>query len=446
MSRGSDPLLGWRWRQPACVGVAGQSASVGVADMPTRVFSSKPLGEPLRGNTELERRSLARQLHFDCFSGISGDMALGALLDLGVPEEVIQETLGSLGLEGKLVVEKTRKAGFAVTRITVDTPHQHAHRHLSHILKILDQGKMTDGARTLAKRMFEKLGEAEAASHGIPVQKVHFHEVGAVDSIFDFVGVAVAIDWLKPEKVTSRPVPTGSGWVKCDHGNLPVPAPAVARLLSGIPLASSPIQSELTTPTGAAIIATLVQEFVEFPACTIEKVGVGAGTKDFEEQPNILRIVLGETQASANTDRVWQLETNLDDTTPETIGYCFDRLFEEGALDVFSSAIQMKKNRPGTLLTVLCRDADVSAMERILFQETGTFGIRKFAVERAKLEREARSASSPWGPIRGKLGWNNEVRVFTPEYEDCARVAREHGVPLQKVYREVIRGFADDGA
>lgn len=389
---------------------------------------------------------MARQLHFDCFSGISGDMALGALLDLGVPEGVVQEVLATLGLEGRLVVEKTRKAGFAATRVTVETPQQHAHRHLSHILKILDQGTMTEGARSLAKEMFEKLGEAEAASHGIPIQKVHFHEVGAVDSIFDFVGVAVAIDWLKPDKVTCRPVPTGNGWVQCDHGNLPVPAPAVARLLAGIPLASSPISSELTTPTGAAIVATLAREFIEFPSCTIEAVGVGAGTRDFAEQPNVLRVILGVTEPSAVEDRVWQLETNLDDATAETVGYCLERLFEAGALDVFASAIQMKKNRPGVMLTVLCQESEVPTMERIVFRETGTFGIRKFPVQRSKLSRESRAVDSPWGPVQGKLGWNQEVRIFTPEYEDCARIAREHGVALRQVYREVLRGFADDGA
>jgi uncharacterized protein (TIGR00299 family) protein len=374
-------------------------------------------------------------------------MMLAALLDLGVPEETIQKTLGSLGLEGKLVVSKVRKSGFAATRIVVETDHTHAHRHLSHIVRILDQGTMTEGARRLANRMFEKLAEAEAASHGIPIERVHFHEVGAVDSIFDFVGVAVGLDWLGVERFTCRPVPTGQGFVRCEHGTLPIPAPAVARLLTGIPLAECSIQAELTTPTGAAVVATLAESFGDLPSMTIEKIGIGAGTRDFAEQPNILRLILGKSHrdvaSSETTDTIWQLETNLDDTTAEIIGYCTDRLFDAGALDVYTTPIQMKKNRPATLLAVLCSAELVPQVEQILFRETGTFGIRKHAVTRAKLNREARDVTTPWGMVRGKLGWNEKVRVFTPEYDDCARIAREQNVSLQTVYQAVRRGFEE---
>lgn len=389
---------------------------------------------------------MTRQLHIDCFSGISGDMALAALLDLGVPEEVVQGAVGSLGLDGKLVVSKVRKNGFAATRIEVQTPPQHAHRHLSHIVKLIDQGQLTDGARALAKRMFQLLGEAEAASHGIPIEKVHFHEVGAVDSIFDFVGVAAALDWLKPQRVTCRRVPTGHGFVDCDHGRLPIPAPAVARLLTGIPLAPSPIESELTTPTGAAIIAAMAEEFVDSPAFAIEKIGVGAGTRDFQEQPNILRIILGTVGAvtGAALDTVWQVETNLDDTSGEIVGYCAERLFEAGAVDVFSVPIQMKKNRPGVILSALCPASALPAVERVLFRETGTFGVRKHPVERAKLERAAHIVETRWGPLKGKVGTGLDIALFTPEYEDCARVARERGVPLRAVYEEAARRFAEE--
>lgn len=389
---------------------------------------------------------MARVLHFDCFSGASGDMTLAALLDLGVPEELIQSALVSLDLGGKLVVEKTRKAGFAATRIKVEAPPQDKHRHLKHIIEIVDRGKLTDGARSLAKRMFARLGEAEAASHGIPVEKVHFHEVGAVDSIYDFVGIAVGLDWLGVDHYSSRAVPTGRGFVDCEHGRLPVPAPAVARLLAGIPLASTTIESELTTPTGAAVIATLVREFTDSPAMTIEKIGVGAGTRELAEQPNILRLFLGETASTGSTrgsDLVWQLETNLDDATAEQIGYCRERLLEAGALDVYAIPIQMKKGRPGSLLAVLCDDAILAAAEEILFRETGTFGVRRHRVARSKLERKSLDVTTPWGAVRGKLGWNERIRVFSPEYEDCARLARERDVPLPDVYRAAVRAFED---
>lgn len=387
---------------------------------------------------------MVRHLHFDCFSGISGDMTLAALLDLGVPEGVVQDGLRSLGLEGELVVSKVRKSGFAATRVVVETPDERAHRHLSHILRILDRGKLTVGAKELATRMFQMLGEAEAASHGIPIEKVHFHEVGAVDSIFDFVGVAVALDWLSAESYSSRPVPTGHGFVNCEHGTLPIPAPAVARLLTGIPLAKSPIASELTTPTGAAVLASLPCSFDDMPALTIEAIGVGAGTRDFAEQPNILRIILGTVNplpAESSSDTVWLLETNLDDTTPEVIGFCMERLFEAGALDVYATSIQMKKNRPGTLLSVLCPREIVPRAEEILFRETRTFGIRRHALTRTKLERDVCAVPTPWGEVRGKLGWNSSVRFFTPEYEDCAAIARSHGVSLEEVYRQARRGY-----
>jgi len=372
-------------------------------------------------------------------------MMLGALLDVGVPEAVVQESLQSLELPGRLIVERVRKAGFAAIKIHVDTPHEHAHRHLSDIRRILDRGRLTPGTRQIADKMFARLGQAEAESHGIPIERVHFHEVGAVDSIFDFVGIAAAIDWLKPSWISSTPVPTGQGWVNCEHGKMPVPAPAVARLLTGVPLAHCPIDFELTTPTGAAVIATLVNEFTRQPKLVIEKVGTGAGTRDLVEQPNVLRLMLGSTTEKHSPDEscdvVWQLETNIDDVPAEIIGYVTERLFDTGALDVYLTPIQMKKNRPAVLLAVLCEDEVRGAIEKAIFEETGTLGIRRRQMERTKLERQAVQVQTPWGPVAGKVAWNDEMKVFTPEFEDCARVARQENVPLRTIFDAARRAF-----
>lgn len=390
---------------------------------------------------------MGKHLHFDCFSGISGDMTLAALLDAGVPRDVIENALESLGLGGKLVVETVRKAGFAATHVRVEAPHEHAHRHLSDIYRILDAGNLTPGADERARRMFRRLAEAEAASHGISVEKVHFHEVGAIDSIFDFVGVAVGLDWLAPDRISARPVPTGTGFVDCEHGRLPVPAPAVARLLIGVPLAVTNIDGELTTPTGAAILSCFVDEYTLLAPSRLSAIGVGAGSKDLEEQANILRILIGSTESStesftdSETDQVWLVETNLDDVAPEIIGYCCERLFEVGALDAYATPIQMKKNRPAVLLAALCGDADLAAVERTILRETGAFGLRKRLVLRTKLRRRSAEVETPWGTVRGKIGWNAETKIFTPEFEDCARLAREKDVPLREVYQEAERRF-----
>jgi uncharacterized protein (TIGR00299 family) protein len=388
---------------------------------------------------------VTRTLHIDCFSGISGDMMLGALLDVGVPEVIVQESLQSLELPGRLVVERVRKSGFAAVKIHVETPHEHPHRHLSDIRRILDRGRLTPGARQIADKMFVRLGQAEAESHGIPIERVHFHEVGAVDSIFDFVGIATAIDWLKPTWISSTPVPTGQGWVNCEHGKLPIPAPAVARLLAGVPLANCPIDAELTTPTGAAVIATLVNEFTRQPKLVIEKVGTGAGTRDLVEQPNVLRLMLGSTTEKHSPDEscdvIWQLETNIDDVPAEIIGYVTERLFDIGALDVYLTPIQMKKNRPAVLLAVLCEDEARAAIEKMIFEETGTLGIRRRQMERTKLERQAVQVQTAWGPVAGKVAWNDEMKVFTPEFEDCARVARQENVPLRTIFEAARRAF-----
>jgi uncharacterized protein (TIGR00299 family) protein len=391
--------------------------------------------------------SAVRGLHFDCFSGLSGDMTLAALIDAGVDASAIRSGLDSLGLPIRFEAAKIRKGGFAATQVYIDAPPEHAHRHLPDVEEILGRGKLSDRQRNLALRIFRRLAEAEAAVHGIPVDQVHFHEVGALDSIADIAGVAIALDLLGVERVSSRSVPTGTGMVKCAHGLMPVPAPATAELLKGVPLAECAIKAELTTPTGAAILATVVQEWVEHPAMTVERIGHGAGQRDLLEQPNLLRVFVGPVRQLANldaSDQVWILETNLDDVPAEVIGYCFEQLFAAGALDVFSTPVQMKKNRPGVLLSALAPEAALPALEAVLFRETQTFGVRCYPVQRTKLRREAVVLETRWGPVKGKRGWRDGgPEVFTPEYDDCARVAREHGVALREVYAEVQRAFQD---
>ncbi len=367
-----------------------------------------------------------RVLHFDCFSGISGDMTLGALIDAGVDAEAVRAAVASLGLPVRLKIDKVRKGGFAATYVQVEAEPEHKHRHLHHVEEILNRGTLTPRQRDLALRIFRRIAVAEAAVHGLPIEKVHFHEVGALDSIADIAGAAVALDLLGVERFTSRPVPTGGGMVQCAHGLMPVPAPGTAELLKGVPLAPSPIQAELTTPTGAAILTTVVQEWTDTPAMTIERVGHGAGTRDLSEQPNILRVFVGTASLPREggefaTDQVYVLETNLDDVPAEVIGYCYDLLFAAGALDVFTVPIFMKKSRPGVLLSVLCPEAAISAVEDVLFRETATLGIRRHLTTRHKLHRKEHTVTTPWGPVKGKLGWREgHPPIFSPEYEDCA--------------------------
>jgi uncharacterized protein (TIGR00299 family) protein len=329
-------------------------------------------------------------------------------------------------------------------RVEVPEEEQH-HRFLPQIEEILQKGNLTSGQLGLAKRIFRRLAEAEAAVHGLPLDKVHFHEVGALDSIADIAGVAIGLDLLGTKRMTSRSVPTGSGMVKCAHGLIPVPAPATAMLLKGVPLGSSPVNAELTTPTGAAILTAIVDEWIEHPFMTVEKIGYGAGRRDFHEQPNVLRLFVGTVdEVPLETDHVWLLETNLDDLPAEVIGYCYEILLNAGALDVFSTPIFMKKNRPGVLLSVLAPAEVLPRMEEILFRETGTLGIRRQLVCRHKLNRRACTVSTAWGPLKGKLAWQEgRPPVFAPEYEDCARLARQHNIALREVYFQAQRAYTE---
>ncbi len=387
-----------------------------------------------------------RVAHFDCFSGISGDMTLGALISAGVDAEAIRRGIDSLGLPVRLEIERVRKGGFAAVQVRIEAEDQESHRFLRDVEGIIDRGRLTDPQKQLAKRIFQRLAEAEAAVHGHPIDKVHFHEVGALDSIADIIGAAVGLDLLGVERFTARSVPTGRGMVKAAHGLMPIPAPGTAELLKGVPLAATPIKSELTTPTGAAILTTVVQDWIDNPVMRIERIGYGAGQRELVEQANVLRLFVGTSDTPAESDLVWVLETNLDDLPPEMIGYCYDLLFAAGALDVFTIPIYMKKNRPGVLLSVLAPEAVIPAVEEVLFRETTTLGIRRYAVQRHKLQRRPHEVMTAWGPVKGKLGWlEGRPPTFAPEYEDCARVAREHGVPLRQVYDEARRAFIPGG-
>jgi len=390
--------------------------------------------------------------YLDCTSGISGDMTLGAMVDVGVDLDALNAAVGSLGLPGcRLRAREVKKKGFRATQVTVEYQPEHAHRHLSRILEMIDGGRLSGRQKELARRIFTRLAEAEASVHGTSVEEVRFHEVGAADSIADVVGAAVGWDLLGVERIVCSPVPVGTGKVKIAHGRCSIPAPATAELLRGIPLASSDVPFELTTPTGAAIVSTLADSFGPMPAMKIDDVGYGAGQRDLDQQPNLLRLLVGEsveadspgnTSCDCRGPQVCVLETNLDDISGEMIGYCTARLWEAGALDVYTTAIQMKKNRPGVKLSVLCREGDVEPIETVLFTETTTLGVRRWTVDRHVLSRQAHAVQTPWGPVEGKVGWlADEAPRFAPEFESCRHIATQHGVPLREVYEVAQKAF-----
>lgn len=383
--------------------------------------------------------------YLDCATGISGDMTLAALIDAGADEAAIRGGVKSLGLPGVVLhVDEVVKGGFRAKHVRVEHPEQHAHRHLSDVAEIIDRASaLTTGQKDLAMRIFRAVAEAEAHVHGSSPEKVHFHEVGAIDSIVDIVGAALGFDLLGVDHVVCSPIPPGHGFVQIAHGTCPVPAPGTAELLKGIPLRNVPVEAELTTPTGAAIVKVLVDRFDTLPPMTIEQVGYGAGTMDFPGRANILRIFVGPSEPAADRDQVCLLETNLDDVSGEIIGHTRNRLMEAGALDVYTTSIQMKKDRPGVILSVLGRPADRDRLESILFAETGTLGVRRHLIERSIRARREHVVETPWGPVAGKLAWRTgEAPVFTPEFDDCARVAGEQGLPLREVYRAAQSAFA----
>jgi uncharacterized protein (TIGR00299 family) protein len=379
-----------------------------------------------------------RIAYFDCASGISGDMTVAALVDLGVDFPQIERGIDSLRLPGvKLHLTDVHRAGFRAKHFRVEHPEQHAHRHLSDILRLLDRSDtLTQTQRQIAAQIFRNVAQAEAKVHGSTIDEVHFHEVGAIDSIVDIVAVSIGLEVLDVDEIVCSHVPTGRGTVRIAHGDCAVPTPGTAELLTGIPLVDVPIDAELTTPTGAAILKTVVDRFVPgWPTMTVEAIGCGAGTRDFKTRANILRIAVGESAVDHLTDEIVLLETNVDNASPEVLAYTKRKLLSSGALDVFSTSIQMKKDRPGVMLSVICRPEDADEMEAVVFAETPTLGIRRQTVRRSLRQRTTYTVDTHWGPVTGKLGWREgEAAVFSPEYDDCARIAEAYEIPLREVY------------
>jgi uncharacterized protein (TIGR00299 family) protein len=434
-----------------------------------------------------------RIAYLDGSSGISGDMFLGALVDAGVPFELLQDTVAALGVGAALEVSRVDRNGISATKVDVvvdgqkdlpreefwahaehhssghshehgdagahdhdhDSHEEHAHsRNLQEILGIIEAAPLSSQAKKTATEIFTALGTAEAKVHNIEVAQVHFHEVGAADAIADIICAAVGAEALGVEKIYSSALNVGGGTVQCAHGVMPVPAPATLELLKGIPVYSGEVQKELVTPTGAAIVRVLAMSFGPLPVMTTEKIGYGAGSRNFSQHSNVLRISVGDTvessalavspRGSPEEDEVVVLEANLDDQSPQIIGYVADLLLAEGALDVFTTAVQMKKSRPGTLLTVLAKPLDASKLRDLLFRESSTLGVRSRHEKRHVLARRHEIVQTPWGEVRIKIGSvAGGDSQFAPEYEDCRSLAAEHRVPLKTVMQEALRLYLD---
>jgi pyridinium-3,5-bisthiocarboxylic acid mononucleotide nickel chelatase len=440
-----------------------------------------------------------RIAYLECFSGMSGDMFLGALVDAGVPARVLEETVAALRVGAKLEISRVVRSGISATKVDVyvdgekdlpreeyweqreriqrhehsehghghfgrshshagetrtgvSAPHEHSHgRGLTEIRRIISAAAISDDAKKTAIAIFEALGRAEAKIHDTSIDHVHFHEVGAVDAMVDIVCAAVGSGALGVDEIVCSPLNVGGGTVKCAHGTFPVPAPATVELLADAPVYSSGLQAELVTPTGAAIVKTLASRFAAFPEMQIEKSGYGAGSRDFPGHPNVVRLTIGEAAtalaAKTATETITVLEANLDDLNPQVFGYVMDRLLEEGALDAFGMPVQMKKNRPATLLTVLCKPEDAGKLTHLIFTETTTLGVRRRDEMRQTLARRWVNVGTQWGEVRIKIAsMNGTVTNFAPEYEDCRRIAAEHHVPLKQVILEAARAYSNGGS
>jgi pyridinium-3,5-bisthiocarboxylic acid mononucleotide nickel chelatase len=371
-----------------------------------------------------------RICYLDAFSGISGDMTVGALLDAGADAGALVEALDSLATGATFTIEKVKRRGIAATKFRVHSEETRKHRHLPHILKILNESRLSPRAKQDAIAVFERLGAAEAAVHGVPIEKVHFHEVGAVDSICDIAGAAAALDLLGITEIACAPVNVGSGTVNTEHGVLPVPAPATARLLTSRPVYSRGPAMELTTPTGAAIATTLASAWGSMPAMRVTATGYGAGDRDFTEHANVLRVIVGERSGATEATTVAVIQANIDDSTPEVLGYAMERLLDAGALDVTLSPLMMKKNRPGVLLTVIARPEHQETLAQVVIAETSTLGVRTHLAERRVQARSFVEVDLGYGRVRVKTG---ESGAFSPEYEDCRNLAAISGKPLKQV-------------
>jgi hypothetical protein len=446
-----------------------------------------------------------RIAYLECFSGVSGDMFLGALVDAGVPPRVLEETVAALDVGARLDISRVVRSGISATKVDVwvagekDLPreeywekknvawapspaesdhdhyqhHHHGHDHhdnqhssgstasaasaphghprgLTKICEIIRKAAISGTAKKTAITIFEALGAAEAKIHQVPVEQIHFHEVGAVDAIVDIVCAAVGTEALGVDEIVCSPLNVGSGTVQCVHGTFPVPAPATVELLKDAPVYSSRVQAELVTPTGAAIVKTLARRFGAFPEMKIEKSGFGAGSREFPGLPNVVRLTVGEAAslpvAKTAQEMVTVLEATLDDLNPQVFGYVMDRLLEEGALDAFGIPVQMKKNRPGTLLTVLCKPEDADRLTQLIFTETTTLGVRRREEARQTLARRWENVQTQWGQVRIKVAsMNGTVTNYAPEYEDCRRIAAQHHVPLKTVMQEAARAYLGKG-
>ncbi|MBS1851204.1 MAG: nickel pincer cofactor biosynthesis protein LarC [Acidobacteria bacterium] len=431
-----------------------------------------------------------RIAYLDCFSGISGDMFLGALVDAGVSARLLEETVAALQVGAKLEISRVDRSGITATKVDVivngekdqprehkhehghghhhhehdghqhssragaPAPHSHDHQHgrgLKQIKQLIAQAAISPRAKQTATAIFEALGAAESKIHNVDIQKIHFHEVGAVDAIVDIVCAAVGAEALGVDEIVCSPLNVGGGTVKCAHGTFPVPAPATVELLSDAPIFSSGVQAELVTPTGAAIVKTLAGRFAAFPAMKVEKAGYGAGSRDLPGAANVVRLTVGEALPSevalppAEQDAVAVLEANLDDLNPQIVGYVMERLLAAGALDVFAAPVQMKKNRPGTLLTVLSQPDDAARLTEILFAETTTLGVRQREEKRQVLAREWATVATEWGDVRIKIARRKgTVTNYAPEYEDCRKIAEEKQIPLKAVMQAAIQRYLKD--
>lgn len=383
-----------------------------------------------------------RTLYFDCFAGASGDMILGAMVAAGVDPAVLREQLSRLNVDGfNINFETVDRSGLSATYARVETAtDQHKHRHLSDIRKIIEGSGVSEAAKKLAIQIFTRLAEAEARVHNEPIDQVHFHEVGALDAIVDIVGAAICFDLLKIDRFVCSPLHVGSGTIQMAHGRFPVPPPAVAELLKGVPFYATDIQGELLTPTGAAIITTVCKEFGPIPQMKTDVTGYGAGTREYKDFPNVLRVLLGDTETDgASVERLWMIETNIDDMSPQLLGHVMDRAFELGALDCYFTPVQMKKNRPGVLLSVLCERSEKETLMNLLFTETTTLGLRSYEVHRRALRRSIVRVETQYGPIDVKVAHlDGRVVNEMPEFEQVRAAASKAGVPL-KVVEDVAR-------
>jgi uncharacterized protein (TIGR00299 family) protein len=381
--------------------------------------------------------------YLDAFSGLSGDMLVGALADAGADAAALASGLASLGTGAAFEFERTRRQGVAATKFHVRERHEHQehhhhHRHLEDILGLIGRSELPERGKQKAGAVFQRLAEAEAAVHGVPIDRVHFHEVGAVDSICDIAGACLAFELLGVEEVHCSAINVGSGTVSTEHGVLPVPAPATAALLAGTPVYARGPQVELTTPTGAAVVATLACRFGPLPPMRIERSGYGAGDRDFAVQPNVLRALVGEKTAAGEATVVSVIEANIDDLSAEVLGFAVERLMAAGALDAAVSPLMMKKGRPGALLRVIAKPEDQETLAEIVFAETSTLGLRLYAAERRVQAREMAEVETPHGKVRMKVTEHGTA----PEYEDCRKLALASGVPLKQIYAAASLAWA----